>query len=128
MLGSRVWPDFVGSITPSGFSDSQLERLCSGKDSSEEGGFRSPWLFITSEIYGHGTSFRQIAGWPSWLPIPVQSDHGVDTADEMDPRDENGVSPIFLTWPEWRAGMETKKKVVRILNPLVAFRRMNGLV
>lgn len=127
MTAKNVWPDFVGSIRPSGFSDSQLERLSVGTGPSKEVSFRSPWLFITSEIYGHGSSFRQIAGWPNWLPIPVQSDHGIDMSNEMDPRDEDGVSPIYLTWPEWRAGIKSDKRVIRILNPLVAFRRINGI-
>lgn len=123
----EIWPEYIGALDDSGFSDYQLELLCAESPNTSDRGFKAPWMFFSSEVYGAGESFRRLTGWPRWLPIPVASDHGVALRKQLEPHEEENFSRTHLTWSKWRTKADTSKNVVRVLHPLVAFRRMAGV-
>lgn len=114
-----IWPDGFNPLV--GFSDEQLEELCSDKNVRREGkpAFSSPWLFYTSEMYSHGSFIREWLGWPAWLPIPAFSDHGVQLNPNLYKEEISSPAKVHLTWSSWRVrfGENAEKKIVPIPHP-----------
>lgn len=82
----------------SGFSSQQLDEICSRTGAKTSLG----WISWTSELYGGGEGFRTWLGWPAWLPLPVASDHGIDTTGIIGPDDLKSIGrlPYLSAHPE----------------------------
>ena len=78
-----------------GFSDEKLERL-SQHSLSERG--LTPWAAWESENSSFGKTFREWAGYPSFLPLCFSSDHGVHWESRCWPNEINSPYKVYLTW------------------------------
>lgn len=78
-----------------GFSDSELERLCS-PSILEKGLF--PWASWESESTGYGKTFRLWANYPRVLPLLFCSDHGAGVGSRCFHNEINSPYDLFLTW------------------------------
>lgn len=113
-----------------GFSSSEIETLCDEGLARKERRTYSPWpwLFWGSEHYSFGRCYREISGYPRWLPIPVDSDHGVTEQESLIASERANPSRVHLIWSTWRVGhWDIGKFFHRTLHPWVGFRRLRGL-
>ena len=128
---SSPWPHGISLSPDIGFSDEELEYLASDKCGRREmyPKTQSPWLFFSTEVYGHGRAIRFVTGWPHFLPLPFAGDHGIEYANDLYEHEWNNPSHTHLTWSAWRKDAVTPKgkRVVHVTHPWVSFRRMKGL-
>lgn len=128
----KVWPSGLDLKFFYGFSDADLELLCtlglSGFDSTLP--FKKKtWLYWPTEIYGFGRCYREWLKWPNWLPIPVYGDHGVCIHGKLEGHEINSRPKTHLTWYRDRAEYSENhkfKKMMRIPHPWVTYRRNFG--
>jgi len=52
--------------------------------------------------YDHGYWIRKWLGWPTWLPLPANSDHGLTVYGRLDQHEAKSPSRIFFTWNIYR--------------------------
>lgn len=124
----EIWPEGLAHKETEGFSDEELELLCSERCGRREMHpvFQAPWMFFSTEVYGHGRAIREVTGWPFYLPIPVASDHGLTHAIRLHRHEEMNPSRVHVTFSAWRAKTEGSKKVLRLTHPWVLFRKEKG--
>lgn len=128
-LFDDLWPP--GFDIDKGFTDVQLKRICSEEFGRSEGVrfYSSPWLYWSSEMYSHGRTLREWLGWPSFLPIPAFSDHGIEHFPELHGPELDTKASVYLTWSKWRLDPPNKKSklVIGIPHPWITFRRRRGI-
>lgn len=126
-------PQFTPEEIRTGFTDARLEYLCSTEtywnDRRNYRGRGGPYW--TQEVYSIGRCLREISGWPSWLPIPVSTDHGVyfGPTETLEPHEISFPGQVHLTWSTWRLASRPsarKKKIKLITHPWVLYRRKVG--
>ena len=131
MNGSFPWPRGISFSADIGFSDEELEYLASNKCGRREmyPKTQAPWLFFSTEVYGHGRAIRFVTGWPHFLPLPFAGDHGIEYGNDLYEHEWNNPSRTHLTWSAWRKDAATPrgKRVIHVTHPWVSFRRMKGL-
>ena len=109
-----------------GMSDTELKNLCRPAQRSRFS--LPPRLYPLAELYGLGTSIRKVTGWPTVLPIPFMTDHGVTFLEHLTPGEVANSAKLHFTWSRARAGVYLKdRKIKRIMNPSVMFRRARGI-
>ncbi len=89
-----------------------------------------PWAYWTSEIYSIGKCLRYWTKYPIFLPLYVYSDHGVNLDPHLAPHELKSPAKVHLTWnpeKESRYNYLAGKKVIQIMNPWVAYRRMRRI-
>lgn len=136
---SKLWdvPDvnagrlFSAERMVGGFSAEEINFLCDSERAKRERRRYSPvpWLHWGSEQYSFGRCFREISGFPRWLPIAVNSDHGTGLKQALLEVEKAVPAKVHLVWSAWRVGnWNNEKEFHRTLHPWVAFRRLRGLV
>lgn len=90
-------------MTLDNMTDEQLEVLAS-RPRIERG--LAPWAAWESETTGLGAAFRRMAGYPSWLPLFITSDHYVDPLIALR---ANEIKPEFNLYVSWN-----RRKVERM--------------
>lgn len=131
---SGLWPKQEKIDFHHGFDDGYLELLCTEEvDSEIDKRFyfkaKSPVLFWTTEVYGFGRCYRKWLNWPSWLPIPVYGDHGVQLSGTFAEHEVSNTSNYYLSWFNQRIDKISKlnqKKVIAITHPWIVYRRLCG--
>lgn len=126
-LGSEL---FSRSRVVGGFSVPEIEMLCDDALARKERRAYSPvpWLFWGSEHYSFGRCYREISGYPRWLPIAVNSDHGFAAQESLVASETTNPARVHLIWSIWRVGhWNIEKGFHRTLHPWVGFRRLRGL-
>lgn len=93
--GELSIPDFAGEHPRDGFSTRVLEHLMEPWPKRSR---NAPWLYWDSELYSQGMLLRALAGWPDWLPIPVNADHGAVSMMNFPPREQHAPSGVHLTY------------------------------
>lgn len=112
-----------------GFSDELLEELCSSATLSTDQAIYGaiPARYWPQEIYSFGRCFREVSGWPKWLPIPVSLEHGVPFGTELSKHEIEFPSLGHVSWSEWKPQRTTPfsagKIIFRATNPWVTYRR-----
>lgn len=133
-LSSSLWPDDICNGN-SGFSDEQLTQIASRKFTKKfdkrYGSKQVPPLFWTTELYSFGKCYREVYGWPWYLPIPVYGDHGVSMAGKMQEHEISNASHYHLTWYKDRfeslCRNYSNKTILRVTHPWVAYRHKLGI-
>ena len=59
-----------------------------------------PWYRWESEFYSLGTCIRRNTSYPSFLPLLINSDHGVDRQSVCWPNERIDTVPVYLSWYE----------------------------
>lgn len=122
---SRWWPEWLTLDLGTGFTDDELERLCEPSPTDADVGrfriFGSSWA---TEIYGFGEAWRRVCHWPSFLPLPVSADHGVNFWSDYQEHELSNTFRYHLTWSKFRAqrGMPGKE-IVEVQHPWVMYRK-----
>lgn len=106
----------------------ELELLDLCKDTG--GVFKKFAPYWTSEIYGFGKHIREYASYPWWLPICVNTDHGVTNRDfpikselESDAPYQLFHSPYLVK--RWKT--LSRKPCFCLFSPYVFYRRKNNI-
>lgn len=113
-----------------GFTSNEIEFLCDSDGAKSERRQYSPfpWVYWGSEHYSFGRCYRELTGYPRWLPIAVNSDHGVAAAESLGKVEKFAAANFHLVFSTWRVGYWNKEKQFhRTLHPWVGFRRMRAL-
>lgn len=106
-----------------GQSEEELLKLCDEKYANKG---NAKWLYWPSEVYSFGKYYREQAFYPSFLPLHVYSDHGVDGAQEVFKHELENDAKAMLVFSEekQKAYMEKSKKPCYItIPPLVWYRK-----
>lgn len=114
-----------------GFTAEEVDLLCDSDLAKLERRRYSPWPWVywASEHYSFGRCYREISGYPRWLPIAVNSDHGVTLLESLLSVEKASDAKVHIVWSAWRVGHWNKeKKIHRTLHPWVGFRRLRGIV
>lgn len=107
----------------------QLEWLCSEELVRAEikSLTRAPWLDDSAESYSFGKCYREVAKFPSALPLAVSSDNGVYLRESR-VTGQKSWARTHLVWSEWRANIsEPNLKIHRTIHPFVGYRRLKSL-
>ena len=130
LLNSAVlWPNGLHEKLFTGFSDEELELICySGLYGYDR---KLPykaakWIHWSAEIYSLGRCYREWLGIPSWIPLPLYGDHGINLSGQFSPHEVNSKPKFFLTWFKERAESLARfgsKIIIRIPHPWISFRR-----
>jgi hypothetical protein len=115
------WLDSSISFFTNGFTDTQLENLCSLNRV-----IKSPILFWSTELYGFGKCYRNWLGISKFFPIPFYGDHGVDLTGILHPHEKYNKSKYHLTFSKARVENLNNykfKKLLYIQNPWVTYRK-----
>jgi len=128
----KIWPYSLVKKIRKGFSDDDLEFICSPKlfEYDRKVGFKFPrWMFWTSEHYSFGRCYRDWLGLPWWLPLPFYSDHGVNERAEFEPHEKTNKAKIHLLFNDDRvaANLNSEKKIIEVPHPWVVFKDSHGL-
>lgn len=113
-----------------GFTAKEISFLCDSDGARSERRQYSPfpWVYWGSEHYSFGRCYREVSGYPRWLPIAVNSDHGVGEAQSLLETEKTAGARVHLVWSAWRVGYwNNEKEFHRTLHPWVGFRRLRGL-
>lgn len=113
-----------------GFSRGEIAFLCDPDGARRERRRYSPlpWVYWGSEHYSFGRCYREVSGYPRWLPLAVNSDHGLSVYQSLGNLDASSGAAVHLCWSTWRVGhWNNEKEFHRTLHPWVAFRRLRGL-
>ncbi len=119
------WLDNSISFFTNGFSDSELENLCSLKKI-----IKSPIMFWSTELYGFGKCYREWLGVSKFFPIPFYGDHGVDLTGKLHPHEINNKSKYYLTFSKARyenIDNHKFKKLLYIQNPWITYRKQKKI-
>jgi len=119
------WLDNSISFFTNGFSDIQLENLCSLKRI-----IKSPIMFWSTELYGFGKCYREWLGISKFFPIPFYGDHGVDLTGILHPHEINNKSKYYLTFSKTRyenLDNHKFKKLLYIQNPWITYRKQKKI-
>jgi len=129
----NFWPpDSLFSIN-SGFSDVELENLCSENQLFTDNSLTcSPiWLYWTVEIYSFGKCYREWLGLPKWFPLPLYGDHGVTFSGTYSSHEAKSKPNIHLTWFSNRfesLQLRSSKKVIHIPHPWILYRHRHKII
>ena len=107
-----------------GYSDEELERLCTVSSRFETGG--APWATWESENTSFGKTFREWAYYPKSLPLFINSDHGVHWESRCWPNEINNKYTTFFTWNSKKNDLmreNHKKKSYYVPHPWVNYRK-----
>lgn len=85
-----------------GLGDAQFEALMRPRPKSSASG---PWLYWDSKMYSLGMILRALTRWPTWLPTPVNADHGAVTMMSTPPRNRTAPSGAYLTFNYIKFGL-----------------------
>lgn len=121
-----IWGFPLADLVDTGFSDDQLDELVQKPVRSRR---EAPWLFWTTELYSIGKCLREWLSWPTWLPIPLYSDHGVGTRGALFPHEQNNPARYHLVWDSDRfnyGGLFTSKRLLKIPYPWIPYRHKMG--
>lgn len=112
-----LWPE--GYEVEHGFSTHQLEQICSRDFGARESlpFYSSPWLYWESEHYSSGRCLREWLDWPTFLPIPIKSDHGVSHTNKIAFSEIGQFNSHFMTWSKWRTEFPEGAQMERLLIP-----------
>lgn len=113
-----------------GFTSKEIDFLCHSEGAKSERRQYSPfpWVYWGSEHYSFGRCYREFTGYPRWLPIAVNSDHGVSAKESLGEIERLTDADFHLVWSSWRVGYwNNEKQFHRTLHPWVGFRRMRAL-
>lgn len=127
-LGGYFLPENLQGRVVSGFSENDLRRLCDGDWAHHPTGV--PWRYWDTELYSQGELIREMAGWPSWLPIPVSGDHGPMPGCLFWPRGyEAGLRDYLTTSPiKLAAAVRPKRLRVHLIrSPWVEWIRRHNI-
>ncbi len=127
-MNSSIWP-LEFELYNSGCTNDQLKMLVN-KDyilgfEKNTGIRRVPTFYWTTEIYSFGRCYREVSGWPYWLPIPVYGDHGVCFLSKFEPHELESTSRVHFSWYERRVNSlrdSNAKNVIHITHPWIAYR------
>jgi hypothetical protein len=126
---SILWPDNLNDKIYSGFTNIELEKVCDwhlqGYDLTLP--YKpSRWLYWTVELYSFGRCYRDWLNLPSWIPLPLYGDHGVDLSGEFAQHEKDAKPNTYLTFFKQRADNLTKynkKLILQIQHPWITYRR-----
>lgn len=67
--------------------------------------------------YDHGYWIRKWLAWPSWLPLPLHADHGLNLQGTLEDHENNCSTHIHLTWNLYRYSWlkHTCRKIVFLI-------------
>ena len=85
----------------------------------------APWYRWESELYSTGSCIRFITGYPQWLPIVANSDHGVNRGSKIWPNENEDKRAPYLTWNEAKSRKLAEKHGIDahfIQHPWVSWR------
>jgi hypothetical protein len=127
------WPRDLRGKIKSGFSDDELELICDwglrGYDKCLQ--YKSArWIYWPVELYSFGRCYRDWLNLPSWIPLPLYGDHGVNCRGELDSHELTSKPKVYLTWFKGRAenlAERKEKNVLRITHPWISYRRKYDL-
>lgn len=135
---SILRPDFsnISDLIDVGFSDSKLYDLCDARPRtikpvsrllSSIGRLIFPTkLFWPSECYGFGKCYRHWLCWPSFLPIPVYSDHGADGDGRFYIHELANPAKYHFCFSFYRRKeirhKSGKKRLLRVQHPWITYR------
>jgi len=128
----NIWPHALEYSIKSGFSDSELEYICSNQifDYDRKLGFKFPrWMYWTSEHYSFGRCYREWLGLPWWAPLPFYSDHGVHLAGEFGSHEKDAKSNLHFVFNADRVAvnLNTPKTIIQVPHPWVVFKHVHRL-
>lgn len=86
----------------------------------------APWFRWESELYSLGAVLRALTGYPTWLPLMVNSDHGVDRSSKVWPNECEVTSVPYLTWFQGKCAVLKSSHSINgiwIQHPWVTWRR-----
>ena len=124
-----LWPDNLAEKIFSGFSNEELEGICDwGLRGYEKKLPYKPahWIYWPAELYSFGRCYRDWLDLPSWAPLPLYGDHGVNLTGILSPHEVKAKPKVFVTWFKDRAeslAKETQKDILHIPHPWISFRR-----
>ncbi len=110
-----------------GMTEKELLELCNPERAITG---NCPWIYWTSELYGHGRIIREYAFYPRFLPLIAYSDHGLTGSDVPYKHELETDAPIFLTYSKKKAENFKKltgKKSYILLWPDIYYRRKNNI-
>jgi len=128
-----LWPNRLAEKLFSGFLNEELELVCGwglgGYDRTLP--YKSAhWMYWPAELYSFGRCYRDWLDIPSWTPLPIYGDHGVNFSGQLSPHEIEAKPKFFITWSKDRAESlinAGQKKILRVPHPWVTFRRKYGL-
>lgn len=131
----KLWPDGF-SINDLSFSNKQLESIvernyCYAHDRSI--GYRYyPWLYWTTELYSFGKCYRELMGFPKFLPLPFYGDHGVCLNSYFEPHEAKSKCKHHVTWFDERYNSlcsddSHNKSIIHMPHPWVKYRHMKDI-
>lgn len=105
-----------------GYDEKTLINLC-----SSEGKFTgfAKWKYGVTEQYSQGKIYREYANFPSWKPLYIYSEHGVEFDVVGNHEIENDAEAMFVFSDGKLENYKkvSNKPVYRVIQPLVWYRR-----
>jgi hypothetical protein len=109
-----------------GYSNEELEMLCKVKSRFEKG--IVPWASWEAENSSFGKTFRVWARFPSFLPLFICSDHGVNWGTKCWPNEIESPYKAYFTWNRKKNDFMVnvhKKKSYHVPHPWIFYRQKN---
>ena len=109
-----------------GLSEKELEDLCSDQLAVK----RRRVVYWTSEAYSFGEHYRNYGYYPSFLPLPVYSDHGVGGKLDAFKHELENDAPVFFVFNEKKYKnykKQSKKPCYITIPPLLWYRKRSKI-
>ncbi len=105
-------------------TERELLDLCDPKNTDSG---KAPWVYWTTELYGHGKYIREYAFYSEYLPLIAEGDHaGIMGTDIPYKYELESDAPVFFSFSKVKAQNYSKltgKKSYVIISPAVYYRR-----